>query len=81
MASSSLPPIQPNLPEGGILKEEACKMVGKAGDDGTGYTHVLQAWLDGCDQLPELVEVATQRMHQGCVPGRESPRLKALDGV
>lgn len=72
VASSSLPPNQPNLPEGGLLtllREEARKMVGEVGDDGTDYSHVLKAWLDGCDQLPELVEAATQRMLQGCVPG------------
>lgn len=55
-----------------LHKEEARKMVDKKGDDGMGYTYVLQAWLDGCNQLPELVEAATQRMLQGCVPGRES---------
>lgn len=72
VASSSVPPIKPNLPEGGlwyILQEKACKMVSEAGGDGTDYIQVLKAWLDGNDQLPELVEAATQRMLQDCRPG------------
>lgn len=43
-------------------------MVSEAGDDGTDYIHVLEAWLEGNDQLPELVEAATHRMPRVCRP-------------
>lgn len=43
-------------------------MVGEVEDDGTDYTDILEAWLDGSNQLPALVKAATQRILQGCVP-------------
>ncbi|CAM4574511.1 unnamed protein product [Leuciscus chuanchicus] len=69
--SSTVLPNNPNLPEGGLwhlLQEKARKMVSEAGGDGTDYIHVLEAWLEGNDQLPELVEAATHRMLQDCRP-------------
>ncbi|KAL0149387.1 hypothetical protein M9458_055308 [Cirrhinus mrigala] len=72
-ASSSVPPDQPNLPEGGLLdllQREARKMVGEVEGDGTELSRILAAWLEGCDQLPALVEAATQRILQGLDSGR-----------
>lgn len=47
-------------------------MVSEGEGDDTGLIQALTAWLEGCDQVPELVEAATQRILQGCVHGGES---------
>lgn len=82
-ASPLIPPNNPNLPEGGLselLRERARKMVSEEEGDGTAYTHVLEAWLEGSDQLPELVEAATQRILRDCRPGGEVAPGKGIEG-
>lgn len=54
----SVPQQTLTLPEGGLLhslQEAARQMVGRAGGDEEGI-QVLSAWLEGADQVPDLVE-------------------------